>query len=125
MTRALVGNAGDPQQVRKAKVKARIKDAQRVEDLAFVMNSAQGRRFVWWVLGISGIHESVMRDGKDMASYWSGRQDFGHILQERLVKTVPDSYLLMQTEAIQEEKREAPPEAEERETSDDLGNPEE
>jgi hypothetical protein len=103
--RAAVGNAADRKQVRGAAKKEREGEAQRISDLGAVMSTPEGRRFIWWLLGRAGIHESTMRGGPAMALYWAGKQDLSHMLLARLTKEHPDAYLLMQSEAITIEKQ--------------------
>lgn len=102
--RALTQNASSGKQVRRA---ARAeKDAARIaaQDTVAVMQTVEGRRFVWWLLTRAGVTKSVMRDGETRALYWAGRQDMGHELLDHVITTDPDSYLLMQREAIDRTK---------------------
>lgn len=103
--RAAVGNAADRKQVRGAGKKQRDSEMQRVGDLGAVMATPEGRRFVWWLLDKSGIHESTLRGGPTMALYFAGKQDLSHMLLARVTKEHPDAYLLMQSEAITEQKQ--------------------
>lgn len=113
MARAAVGNASDRQQVKSAGQKEKIKERRRAADLHSVMLMPEGRRFVWWLFGQCGIHESVMRGGTEMIQFYAGKQDFGHELYARVLKFEPDLYLQMQQESIMEQKLEAPEDEEE------------
>lgn len=103
--RAAVGNASDRKQVKSAAKKERESKERQIADLGAVMSTPEGRRFMWWLLGRAGIHESTMRGGPQMALYWAGKQDLSHMLLARLTKEHPDAYLLMQSEAITIEKQ--------------------
>jgi len=104
--RARVRNASDREQLRRAKRSERLEEAQREADLAVVMSTPNGRRFIWWLLKESGNTSSVLRQGLDLVLFCAGKQDFGHMLLLRLTKEIPEQYLLMQREAIEAEKRE-------------------
>lgn len=98
--RAQVQNASAGRQVRRAGRNDR--NAARIAqlDAKAVMQTPEGRRFVWWLLGKAGINESVMKDGESRVLYWAGRQDMGRELQVHVITTDADAYLLMQREAI-------------------------
>lgn len=124
MTRALVGNAADPKQTKGAKKKEREIALQHAEDLHAVMSTAEGRRFVWWLMGECGGSATVMRGGTDWVQYYAGKQDVAHMLQARIIRLDPDNYLVMQDEAIAAEKRkqredQAADEIEEKRTNND------
>lgn len=104
--RALTQNASSGKQVRRAGQREKRAARQRAIDTVAVMATAEGRRFVWWLLGRAGVTESVLRDGETRALYWAGRQDMGHELQHHVITTDPDTYLLMQREAIDATKAE-------------------
>jgi hypothetical protein len=128
--RALVGNAADQKQVRGAKKKEKEIGIGRAQDLHAVMSTAEGRRFVWWLLGECGVSATVMRGGPDLVEYNAGKQDVAHMLQARIIKLDPDNYIAMQNEAITIEKQkqredDAADEIEDSKTSDSLGDPDE
>lgn len=108
MSRALVGNASDRKQTKNADKKVKLRERRSAADLHSVMLTPEGRRFMWWLLGQSGLNESVMRGGPQMLQFYAGKQDFGHELYARVLKFEPDLYLTMQQEAIQEQKFEGP-----------------
>lgn len=96
--RALVGNASDPEQVQAAdRVEKRIQVSNEGARDA-VMRTPEGRQFLWWILEQCGLFASVMRGGPDMRDFYAGQQDLGHKLLEE-VKTDPELYLSMQSEA--------------------------
>jgi hypothetical protein len=105
--RSLVDNASSSKQVKKARRKEKRMEAQRLLDLREILSSAANRRFVWWLLGEAGVNQSVMRGGIPMALFYAGQQDFGHKLYARIIENEPDLYLLMQSEAVGEQKLEA------------------
>jgi hypothetical protein len=111
--RAAVGNAADRKQVKSAGTKGKLAERQRAADVRAVMATVEGRRENWRMLRDCGVTESVMRGGPEMTSFFAGKQDVGHELLARLLKYAPDAYLLMQREAIDEERRDAPLEEEE------------
>lgn len=97
--RALVGNVGDREQVDAAdRVEKRIMVSEAGARDA-VMKTPEGRQFLWWLLEQCGNTASVMRGGPEMRDYYAGQQDLGHKLLEQL-RSDPDLYLLMQSEAM-------------------------
>ena len=68
-------------------------------DVIAVMSTAQGRRFVWWVLGEAGIRRSVFRPNALEMAMLSGMQNMGLQLEAALMEACPDLYLVAQNEA--------------------------
>lgn len=98
--RALVQNAGSGSQTRRAGKKERQAARRVAAFVAAVMALPEGRECMWWLLDHCRTFASVMRDGGERVEYNAGKQDVGHMLQDTIISTDPDSYLLMQREAI-------------------------
>jgi hypothetical protein len=125
-----VGNASDRAQTKKAGKRDRLRERDRIIAMQNVMQSVDGRKTIWWILKQCGVTQSVMRGGHQMSSYFAGKQDAGHMLQAEILKIAPDNYLLMQREAIEEQKQtqKEEPEPVDPDTevvTESLGDPEE
>ena len=75
------------------------KQAQRDEDLRFIMSTEIGRRFVWGLLGDSGLYQSSFT-GNSTTFYNEGRRAVGTEMLARVVAAAPEQYLDMQREAF-------------------------
>lgn len=74
-----------------------------VSDLANVMNTAEGRRFVWRVLAKAGVHrQSFVPGAHDSTSFNEGQRSLGLWLYADLEANCPALYLTMQQEAIRQ-----------------------
>lgn len=69
-------------------------------DVRSVMSTVQGRRFVWYLLGIAHTFESTFAANALTMSFLSGQRDFGLRLLALIMEVDQESYLLMQREAI-------------------------
>ncbi len=101
--RALVRNAADPQQVRRAERKTRDLERQYLEALREVMHTYAGRHVMRTQLEHAGIFRSIW-DPSSRIHYNAGQQDAGHRLQAELVQADEDAYELMEREARARQK---------------------
>ena len=75
-------NVADPKEVAEQdKMRERLA-RQRHADIIAVMQSQQGRRLFWWLLGAGDSLAHVYTPGTtfDQVAYWSGRQYFSREL---------------------------------------------
>ena len=91
---AKVKNAGDPQQVKKAKQDLRRERILELEDLRAVLNAEQGRRVVARILSFCGIFESIYAPG-DLIYFNSGKQDVGNFVLAELTEARADALMLI------------------------------
>lgn len=122
--RALVRNASDRDQVKAAKKSERFIRDEQLNDIraTFGQDSPfgyQARRLLWRLLGEFKVNESIFVTSSEIY-YRAGRQDAGHFLMAEVLEADPELYLLMQREAIQRRKNEAP-EPEPSKSDDDAG----
>src|SRR5262245_38935415 len=103
---ALVKNAADPQQVKRADRKERRTEEIRLAAYATVMASPEGRFVMWDLLGMAGVFRSVYAGG-DLTAYNAGRQDFGHELMAMLLRVDEPCYEAMEREARFRARRDA------------------
>lgn len=98
MARALVANAGDEQQVRKAARSEKWLAQRRANDWRTIVGSPEGRRVLWSLLEQCKVFESIMETSARIY-YNAGRQDFGHLIIAEITTADPLAWLLMQREA--------------------------
>jgi len=78
-------------------------EKRQVDDLNAVLESLQGRRFLWRLLSEAKVFNSVVDSDPIRMGYRSGKQDLGHWLMAEIIKVDPDRYIEMMQEAnIQE-----------------------
>ncbi len=100
-------NAGSQRDVRKAKQKERRKRESELNDLRSVMDTRQGRRFIWRYLSDAGVfRQSFVFGQADATSFNEGRRSLGLALLADIHELDPAVYLTMATEARNEERRE-------------------
>lgn len=101
--KSLVKNAADESQVRNAENKILNGRDQEMRDLADVLSTASGRRFVWRVLIHCKSFESIWEQSARI-HYNAGIQDVGHFLMTEIVEADEDSLMLMMKENKKREK---------------------
>jgi hypothetical protein len=102
--RALVRNAADPAQVRRAARKADDTEADKRARLRAVLQTALGRAAMWDLLERAGVFRSIY-DTSARIHYNAGRQDFGHELMAALLDADEHAYLAMEAEARSRARR--------------------
>lgn len=85
--------------------KKAIKRQIELEDVRYLMQSQQGRRFFWKLLGHCQVYGSIFNTNALTQSHNSGRQDVGHFVQGEIVQASPENYLKMQSEHQIKEKK--------------------
>lgn len=95
--RALVRNAADPAQVKRAERKERDRVERFRTNLTAVMATEAGRQVLWELLTRAGIYQSIW-DPSSKIHYNAGRQDFGHEMLAALLDADEDLYQLMERE---------------------------
>jgi hypothetical protein len=106
MERALVKNAADPQQVKRASRKEKDTAQVLLARVRFVLATYEGRAFCWDRLSEAGVFRSVLAEGERIF-YCAGRQDLGHEWMALLLRADEALYDQMAREARQRAKREA------------------
>lgn len=96
--RALVKNAADASQVKKAENRLMNGRQRELDDLKMVLSTGEGRRFYWRLLSACKTFESIWESSAKI-HYNSGRQDFGHFLLAELSEADEDAYFKMVKEA--------------------------
>lgn len=103
--RSMVKNASDPQQVKRASRVERRREVRAHDDIIALMNTAEGRRFVWSRISKCNVFGSVWEPSAKI-HYNAGRQDTGHELMADVIAASPELYSLMEREARELQRRE-------------------
>ena len=98
---AMVKNAADPEQVKKAKQKQESLNDRRLNDVREVLNSRRGRRFMWELLDFCGVFKTSFAD-QHQIFYNEGQRNVGLKLLADVNEAAPEAYLLMLREAKEE-----------------------
>lgn len=96
-TKPLVKNAADESQVRQAEVKMKLLDEKNFNDLKFILDSDQGRRFMWRVLSECGVFQTSFRTSSEIY-YLEGRRSIGLKLLAEIMDCDPQAYIKMSTQ---------------------------
>lgn len=72
---------------------------QQIDDLLFVMSTAQGRRFIWQMLSDAGVYRTVFSPDIAVMSFSEGKRNVGLELLNELTTHCQNSYLKMVEEA--------------------------
>jgi hypothetical protein len=96
-------DAGNPEQVKERKSKAKRLAERRKNDLRMVLESTEGKRFVWAVMSECGIHSDPFHQNALVMARTVGRQSIGHFLTVLIAEACPEKYLEMQLLAAKEE----------------------
>ena len=74
----------------------KAKRFQELDDIKFLMSSAQGRRVLYRLLAIAGVHSTAFRvSGSRETDFTLGMQNFGYLLQAEVNVACPNFYLQM------------------------------
>lgn len=86
--------------------KAFLQRDQERKDLRAVMKTAEGRRFIWKMLGDAGVFRSSFVAGSsDATAFNEGARNYGLALLGDIMNDAPEKYLTMQKEAMSNEQK--------------------
>lgn len=111
--RSAVKNAGDEEQVGRAKRGQKFARDVELDDLRAVLSIPAGRRLLWRTLTRCSAFSSVFAADPTTMAHNSGRQDVGHWLMHEIEVAKPDAFLTMMQEHAPKQKEETPKESEE------------
>ncbi len=97
--KSMVKNAADPKQVEDAVEREKSKRQLELNDLCAILARAEGRRFLWRILGHCKAFESVWSPNAQI-HYNAGMQDVGHWLMAEITEANVETMLTMMREAI-------------------------
>ena len=97
---SLVGNAGDEDQVKKADEKIKLRRDTEIADIKQILNTGEGRRFIWRYLGICGIDRISYR-GNSETDFNEGQRNIGLKLKADIIDADIHGYIKMEYEQLQ------------------------
>lgn len=89
----------DSEQKKKKQEMRRKLYERSLSDLRKVLNSAEGRRFIWEILSEAGVFRGSWSSNPHETSYREGKRDIGLFTLNRLLKVSPEIFNQMQKEA--------------------------
>jgi hypothetical protein len=96
--RSAVGNAGDAEQVGRARRSQKFQRDVELDDLRAVLSIPAGRRLVWRIMDRYGLFRSVFSAEALVMARNSGWQDVAHWLMHEIEVAKPDAFLTMMQE---------------------------
>jgi hypothetical protein len=103
MSKALIGNAADAEQVKKAEKKAKIKHDQELADIAAVMSTEAGRRFMWRLINDICHYDTLSATHSGSFTYMNeGERNVGRIIKGECYEAAFETYQLMEKERMAE-----------------------
>jgi hypothetical protein len=103
--RPLVDNAADAGQIRDAQRKQRAATKDHLADLKEIANTPAGERFLWRLFSKTGILHTAYRADANAMYFETGKREIGLELLADLMLADDQAFLRMQSNAVQEEKR--------------------
>lgn len=102
--RPLVQNAADPRQVAHAGRKEKQARERELEDLRLILLTAEGRRFLWRVLGYCRFATDVW-DPSSRIHFNAGLQNVGHWVLAEITAADEEAFYLMMRENRDRQRR--------------------
>lgn len=93
----VTANAADAGQVKEARRRERDQLKQETDDLRWLLDQPQFRRFVWRYLGWCRVFESIFEQSSKIY-FNAGVQDVGHKLMAEVTAASPEAFLQMMQE---------------------------
>lgn len=90
-------NAADEGQVQEATRDAKLRRERELNDLRSVLNTVEGRRFLWRILEFCGLYKTSFT-GSSETFFLEGQRNVGIKLITEIIETEPEAYLLMMKE---------------------------
>lgn len=92
--KSLVKNAADPTQIKEAGLKEKFGRERELEDVRFLLNTKEGRRFLWRLLSLTGLFQSSFT-GNSTTFFKEGSRNIGLQVLADINDANPEGYLLM------------------------------
>lgn len=102
--KALVGNAADPAQVKKAAEKQQSIRDRELNDLRTVMGLVEGRRLLWRVIGICAPMKNPFHQESHVMAFNVGMGEIGRIVLDDAMEASLESFLTMFREGKRDDK---------------------
>jgi hypothetical protein len=113
--KSFVRNAADKKQVKAAGQKEKFGREQELKDIASVLSTIEGRRFIWRYLGITGIDKVSFTGDVNWAVFYEGQRNVGLALKTDIMEAAPMALVQMMTEAKNRQANEQEPQKEQEE----------
>lgn len=97
-------NSGDPEQVKRKRTKAQIAEDLHKNDLRAIMATPGGRRYLWGLMGSCGVFLDTCNTEPLTVGRFLGRRSLGLELLTEIMTICPNEYLVMQSEAMKQDK---------------------
>lgn len=91
-------NASDPRQVRDRERRIKHDRKQELADLRSILETAEGRRFLWRLLKHCGLYRTPFNPNASIAAHNAGLQSAAHYLLAEICESSGTMWLQMQSE---------------------------
>lgn len=98
-----MANAADRQQVRETEDKLARQRKQELNDVRSIMQTPEGRRYIWRMLGETGVFRTSFT-GNSTTFFNEGMRNVGLKILADVNEASPELYYQMQTEARRKEE---------------------
>lgn len=95
-------NAADEEQVKQARSREKRIRERELSDIRYLLQSPQGRRFLWKLMGRCKTFESIWEPSAKI-HFNAGQQDLGHFIMAEIIEADENSLLQMMKESKQGE----------------------
>lgn len=93
-----MANAADRRQVQEVEKKSHLQREQELNDFRFIMQTPEGRRYVWRLLREAGVFRTSFT-GNSETFFREGMRNMGLMIMNDLNEACPERYLQMTNEA--------------------------
>ena len=100
-------NSANPEHVKSKKTRAKHAEDQHKNDLRAIMATVGGRRYLWALLGSCGVFLDTAGTEPLLLGRFMGRRSLGLELLIEIMTICPDEYLVMQSEAMKQDKEDS------------------
>ncbi|MCK5236710.1 MAG: hypothetical protein KAR06_06965 [Deltaproteobacteria bacterium] len=98
---AKVGNAADPEQVKRAKLSDKDIRKQELSDLRFVMESPEGRRMMWRIINnLCHVNTLSAENSGSLTYFKEGAREVGLTLKTDVYEEAFNEWQLMEQEHV-------------------------
>lgn len=94
-----MANAADEGAVQGASRKQKANRQTQVNDVAWVLSTPQGRRFIWRYLEDCKVFQTTFNPSGSIMTYQEGQRNVGLMLLADVNESQPEAYILMMNEA--------------------------
>jgi len=92
-------DAGDEKEVKKGKSKDKLRDELEVEQFRVVLQTYEGRAFMWRLISCCGLYDSAYGETNDVFRA-EGKRDIALWVINEMLRSYKSAYTLMRDEAV-------------------------